>query len=92
MISLGGAAGATRPRSPIRRLALLGLAYVKPQGAFGLVIETLLSRRLAAILAVNGIAADAPTTLPNRLPTVLHVARGTVTVAGVWRRRSRVLT
>ena len=41
----------------------------------------------AAILVVNGIAADAPTTLPVRLPTVLLVALGTVTVTGIWRRR-----
>lgn len=40
-----------------------------------------------AILVVNGIAADAPTTLPVRLPTVLLVALGTVTVTGIWRRR-----
>jgi uncharacterized membrane protein len=44
-----------------------------------------------AILLVNGITADAPTTLPVRLPTVLLVALGTVTAAGLWRRRSRVL-
>lgn len=44
----------------------------------------------AAILAVNGIAADAPTTLPIRLPTVLLAALAAVTAAGLWRRRSRV--
>jgi Glycosyltransferase family 87 len=43
-----------------------------------------------AILVVNGIAADAPTTLPIRLPTVLLVALGTVTAAALWRRRSQV--
>jgi len=43
-----------------------------------------------AILLVNGITADAPTTLPVRLPTVLLVALGTVTAAGLWGRRSRV--
>lgn len=45
-----------------------------------------------AILAVNGIAADAPTTLPIRLPTVLLAALAAVTAAGLRRRRSRVLT
>jgi hypothetical protein len=44
----------------------------------------------AAILIVNGITADAPTTLPVRLPTVLLVALGTATAAGLWARRSRV--
>jgi len=42
----------------------------------------------AAILVVNGIAADAPTSLPIRLPTVLLAALGTVTAAGLWQRRS----
>ena len=46
----------------------------------------------AAILFVNGIAADAPTTLPVRLPTVLLAALGAVAAAGLWRRRDRVLT
>jgi Glycosyltransferase family 87 len=44
----------------------------------------------AAILVVNGIAADAPTTLPIRLPTVLLVALGTITAAALLRRRSSV--
>jgi len=46
----------------------------------------------AAILAVNGIAADAPTTLPIRLPTILLAALAVVTATGLWRRRDRVLT
>jgi hypothetical protein len=45
----------------------------------------------AAILFVNGIAADAPTTLPVRLPTVLLAALGAIAAAGLW-RRDRVLT
>jgi hypothetical protein len=40
----------------------------------------------AAILVVNGIAADAPTTLPVRLPTVLLLALGTITAAGLRER------
>ncbi len=43
----------------------------------------------AAILLVNGIAADAPTTLPIRLPTVLLVALAAVTSAGLRQRRSQ---
>ena len=46
----------------------------------------------AAILAVNGIAADAPTTLPIRLPTVLLVVLGSVTAMGLSRRRDRIQT
>ena len=42
-----------------------------------------------AILLVNGITADAPTTLPVRLPTVLLVALGAVIAAGLRQRRSR---
>jgi hypothetical protein len=42
----------------------------------------------AAILVVNGIAADAPTTLPIRLPTVLLMALGTITATAMSRRRS----
>jgi hypothetical protein len=44
------------------------------------------------ILIVNGIAADAPTTLPIRLPTLLLIAFAVVTVAGLWRSRDPVLT
>jgi hypothetical protein len=46
----------------------------------------------AAILIVNGIAADAPTSLPIRLPTVLLVAFGGVAAAGMSRRRCRIQT
>jgi hypothetical protein len=43
----------------------------------------------AAILIVNGIAADAPTTLPIRLPTVLLVALAAVTSVGLRQRPSQ---
>jgi hypothetical protein len=46
----------------------------------------------AAILAVNGIAADAPTSLPIRLPTALLAALGMVTIVALWRRDSRSWT
>ena len=45
-----------------------------------------------AILVVNGIAADAPTTLPIRLPTALLVGLGAVTLMGLWSRPSRAPT
>lgn len=46
----------------------------------------------AAILVVNGIAADAPTNLPIRLPTVLLVAFAVVAAAGMRRRRGGLPT
>ncbi len=42
-----------------------------------------------AILLVNGIAADAPTSLPIRLPTVLLVVLAVATSAGLRQRRSQ---
>ena len=45
----------------------------------------------AAILVVNGIAADAPTTLPIRFPTLLLVALAAVIAASLRRNRSQVL-
>jgi len=45
-----------------------------------------------AILAMNGIAADAPTILPIRLPTVLLAALAAVVAAGLWQGRSGAST
>jgi hypothetical protein len=42
-----------------------------------------------AILLVNGIAADAPTSLPIRLPTVLLIVFALATSVGLRQRRSQ---
>ena len=78
------------PHDDVIAVLALALGYGALRGStLGRVLAVGALIAPGAILLVNGIAADAPTNLPIRLPTVLLVALAAILATGLRVRRDR---